>query len=61
VNAVQAQVNAVQAQVETCKKMNDLSAEALKAQEAYEAGAKKLAAQVADLNKVYGNMLNALS
>ena len=61
VNAVQAQVNAVQAQVETCKKMNDLSAEALKAQEAYEAGAKKLAAQVADLNKVYGNMLNVLS
>jgi hypothetical protein len=33
----------------------------LKSQEAYEAAAKKLAAQVADLNKVYGNMLNALS
>jgi gliding motility-associated protein GldL len=75
VNAVQAQVEACKAQVEkvngateqingltsTMKKMTDVSAEALKAQEAYEAAAKKLAAQVADLNKVYGNMLNALS
>lgn len=75
VNAVQAQVEACKAQAEkvngateqingltsTMKKMTDVSAEALKAQEAYEAAAKKLAAQVADLNKVYGNMLNALS
>ena len=41
--------------------MNTVAGEALKNQEAYEAGAKKLANQVADLNKVYGNMLNALS
>ena len=75
VNAVQAQVEACKAQAEkvngateqingltsTMKKMTDVSAEALKAQEAYEAAAKKLVAQVADLNKVYGNMLNALS
>ena len=75
VNAVQAQVEACKAQAEkvngataqidgltaTVKKMTDVSAEALKAQEAYEAAAKKLAGQVADLNKVYGNMLNALS
>jgi gliding motility-associated protein GldL len=75
VNAVQAQVEACKAQAEkvngateqingltsTMKKMTDVSAEALKAQEAYEAAAKKLAAQEADLNKVYGNMLNALS
>ena len=75
INAVQAQVEAYKAQAEkvsgatqqiegltsTVKKMTDVSAEALKAQEAYEAAAKKLAAQVADLNKVYGNMLNALS
>ena len=75
VNAVQAQVEAYKAQAEkvngataqidgltaTVKKMTDVSAEALKAQEAYEAAAKKLAGQVADLNKVYGNMLNALS
>ena len=75
VNAVQAQVEAYKAQAEkvngateqingltsTVKKMTDASAEALKAQEAYEAAAKKLASQVADLNKVYGNMLNALS
>ena len=75
VNAVQAQVEAYKAQAEkvngatqhidgltsTVKKMTDASAEALKAQEAYEAATKKLASQVADLNKVYGNMLNALS
>ena len=75
VNAIQAQVDAYKAQAEkvngatqqieglasAVKKMTDVSAEALKAQEAYEAGAKKLASQVADLNKVYGNMLNALS
>jgi hypothetical protein len=34
---------------------------ALESQKAYAAGAKQLAGQVADLNKVYGNMLNALS
>ena len=75
VNAVQAQVDAYKAQAEkvssatlqiegltsTVKKMTDVSAEALKAQEAYEAAAKKLATHVADLNKVYGNMLNGLS
>ena len=75
VNAVQTQVEACKAQIEkmngatehvnglatTMQKMTDVSAEALKAQEAYEAATKKLAAQVADLNKVYGNMLNALS
>ena len=30
-------------------------------EEAYAAGAKQLASQVAELNKIYGNMLNALS
>ena len=75
-NAVyELQVKAVQAQVDNAKgsaqqlellnesmaKMNSVVGEALKSQEAYEAGAKKLASQVADLNKVYGNMLNALS
>lgn len=73
-NAIQSQVDAVKAQSEkvvaantqldtlsaTMKKMTDVAGEALKNQEAYEAGAKQLASQVADLNKVYGNMLNAL-
>ena len=68
VNAIQAQVDAYKAQTEkvtdateqvnaltaTVKKMNDVADEALKGQE-------KLASQVADLNKVYGNMLSALS
>ena len=41
--------------------MTQQAGEAMKSQEAYLAGAKQLANQVADLNKVYGNMLNALS
>ena len=75
INTLQAQVEAYKAQTEkingttaqvgnltaTVQKMNEVAGEALKNQEAYEAGAKKLAGQVADLNKVYGNMLNALS
>lgn len=43
------------------KSMTTTAAEAVKNQEAYVAGAKQLASQVADLNKVYGNMLSALS
>lgn len=43
------------------KQMTDAAGNALKSQEAYVAGAKQLANQVADLNKVYGNMLNALA
>lgn len=72
---IQAQVEAYKAQTEkvastsaqidtltaNVKKMSDVATEALKSHEAYEAGAKKLASQVADLNKVYGNMLNALA
>ena len=75
INTLQAQVDAYKAQTEkingataqvgnltaTVQKMNEVAGEALKNQEAYEAGAKKLAGQVADLNKVYGNMLNALA
>ena len=74
-NAIQSQVDAVKAQNDkvaaanaqldtlstTMKKMSEVAGEALKNQEAYEAGAKQLAGQVADLNKVYGNMLNALA
>ena len=72
---IQAQVEAYKAQTEkisasgtqietltaNVKKMSDVATEALKSHEAYEAGAKKLASQVADLNNVYGNMLNALA
>ena len=52
-----AQVEALTANVQT---MSAVAAEALKSHEAYAAGTKQLANQVADLNKVYGNMLNAL-
>ncbi|MBR5855504.1 MAG: gliding motility protein GldL [Paludibacteraceae bacterium] len=75
VNAVQAQVEAYKVQAEkvngvaqqidglttVVKKMTETAGDSLKSQEAYEEAAKKLASQVADLNKVYGNMLNALS
>ena len=57
--------NAANAQVELMatdmKKAAAAAASAAKSSEAYEAAAKQLAAQVADLNKVYGNMLNALA
>ena len=52
-----AQVDALSANV---KAMIDVAETAKKSQEAYAAGAKQLANQVADLNKVYGNMLNAI-
>ena len=55
--AATAQVEALTANVQT---LTTVSAEAVKSHEAYAAGAKQLASQVADLNKVYGNMLNAL-
>ena len=58
-------VTGATAQVETLtatvKQMTDAAGNALKSQDAYVAGAKQLANQVADLNKVYGNMLNALA
>ena len=73
-NTLQAQVDAYKAQTEkvmgvttqvetmvaNVQTMNAVASEALKSQEAYATGAKQLANQVADLNKVYGNMLNAL-
>ncbi len=69
------QINTVQAQAESYKaqaaqisqlsaevqKIQAASAEAAKNSAAYEAATKQLAQQVADLNKVYGNMLNALA
>ena len=51
----------VEALTNSVKQMTDAAGNALKSQEAYVAGAKQLANQVADLNKVYGNMLNALA
>jgi gliding motility-associated protein GldL len=73
-NSLQAQVDAYKtqtekvvgatAQIETLNNnvqaLAAASTDTLKSHEAYAAGAKQLASQVADLNKVYGNMLNAL-
>ena len=68
VNNAQAQADAYKAQAaqitaiaKDTEKMQAMVAEVAKQQEAYEAATKKLAQQVADLNKVYGNMLNALA
>ncbi len=58
VTAASDQVKAMSADVQ---KMQASINEAVKEHAAYEAAAKKLAQQVADLNKVYGNMLNALA
>jgi len=69
------QLNAAKTQSETMKttaermgamsadmeKMQTSVTEAAKNCVAYEDSAKKLASQVADLNKIYGNMLNALA
>lgn len=58
VNAAADQVKAMTADVQ---KIQASISEAVKEHAAYEAAAKKLSQQVADLNKVYGNMLNALA
>jgi gliding motility-associated protein GldL len=57
-NAATAQVELITADM---KKAATATAAAVKSSEAFESAAKQLAAQVADLNKVYGNMLNALA
>ncbi len=74
-NALQAQVDAYKAQTAQinaasdsvkamaadAQKVQAAMAEAVKAHADYEAASKQLAKQVADLNKVYGNMLNAVA
>ncbi|MCQ2328307.1 MAG: gliding motility protein GldL [Paludibacteraceae bacterium] len=60
-NAIAAATKNVEAVGADFQKMQTLAAESLKSQEAYDAAQKKLAQQVADLNKIYGNMLNALA
>ena len=57
-NAATAQVELM---AEDMKKAAAATSAAAKSSESFEAAAKQLAAQVADLNKVYGNMLSALA
>lgn len=68
INALQGQVEITKAQTESLKQVSGSlqnietnATEAKHSHEAYAAGVKKLAAQVADLNSIYGNMLNALA
>ena len=55
------QLQAVNAQVEAQKHVMTATKEAADAQIAFANGAKQLQKQVADLNGIYGNMLNALA
>ncbi len=57
VNSVNATIDAVAAQA---AQLQQSTAEAVEAGKKYVAAQQKLAEQVADLNKVYGNMLSAL-
>lgn len=68
VNAIQSQVEAYKAQTTAVadmtkgvESMKIAAAQALQEQQSYCEGTKKLAAQIADLNKIYGNMLTALA
>jgi len=60
-DAIAAATEKIQAVGAGFAKMEASAAEAAKAQEAFDAAQQKLAQQVADLNKIYGNMLNALA
>ena len=55
------QLQAVNAQSEAQKAATASAKEAAEAQAAFAAGTKQLHKQVADLNAIYGNMLNALA
>ena len=69
------QINAIKEQVEIAKAQNNTlgkvttslqnieaqAADAQQSREQFAAGSKKLAAQITDLNAIYGNMLNALA
>lgn len=54
-------LKAAQAGAADAQKLADAQAAAVKAGEAFAAAQEQLQKQVADLNKVYGNMLNALA
>ena len=60
-NQVKANGEQINAMAASVQKMNESAAEAMKSHAAFEEGSKKLASQVADLNKIYGNMLTALA
>ena len=55
------QLQAVNAQTEAQKEAAAAAKEASQAQVEFAKGAKQLQKQVADLNSIYGNMLNALA
>lgn len=67
INALQAQVNAfntqtsqINAVAQSVQKVQTATTQAAKNSEEYQAATEQLTKQVADLNKIYGNMLTAL-
>lgn len=67
INAMQAQVNAFNTQTtqinalsQSVQKVQTATTQAAKNSEEYQAATEQLSKQVADLNKIYGNMLTAL-
>ncbi|MBQ7192674.1 MAG: gliding motility protein GldL [Paludibacteraceae bacterium] len=58
---VKANTTRLEAVTGDLQKMQTAMTDAAKNATLYEDGAKKLASQIADLNKIYGNMLNALA
>lgn len=67
INALQAQVNAfntqtsqINAMAQSVQKVQTATTQAAKNSEDYQAATEQLTKQVADLNKIYGNMLTAL-
>ncbi len=67
INAMQAQVNAFNTQTtqinalsQSVQKVQTATTQAAKNSEEYQAATEQLTKQVADLNKIYGNMLTAL-
>ncbi len=60
-NAAQSTTEKIQAIGADYDKMQAAATATAKSQEAFDAAQQKLAQQVADLNKIYGNMLNALA
>lgn len=61
INAVQSQADALKQAADNLQGMQNASKVALESTQAYSMSAKQLADQVANLNQIYGNMLNALA
>ena len=60
VNAFNTQTTQINALSQSVQKVQTATTQAAKNSEEYQAATEQLSKQVADLNKIYGNMLTAL-